>query len=252
MRNTQIIFNGESSSDHGIIVTEYPRTTHPSRRGEAYSILGRNGTEYAEDGSFDNCERVYNIAFPEYRRPAVSVCNDIAAWLLSSHGCCRLEDSFEPEHFRLARYAGPLDIEQILGKWGKASLSFDCRPERFLKSGEKEVDAFDALSIFNPTRFESKPLLIVTSTGNFTMTVLHGGETQVEISFTHGAGALYIDSEDCSIRDNTGAELTNVANWLDGAMADYNEFPVLMPGVTEFEFSSAVVGFSIIPRWYTI
>lgn len=251
MRNTQIIFNGESSSDHGIIVTEYPRTTHPSRRGEAYSILGRNGAEYAEDGSFDNCERAYNVAFPECHRPAVSVCNDLAAWLLSSRGYCRLEDSFEPEHFRLARYAGPLDIEQILGKWGRASLSFDCRPERFLKSGEKEVDAFDSLQIFNPTRFASKPLFIITASNNFTLEVISGGETQVEIRFLTGAKTIFVDSEDCSIRNNTGAELTNAANWLDG-VSDYNEFPLLMPGMTEFAFTGPVTAFSIVPRWYTI
>ena len=112
-----MIFNGQSSWDHGLIITAYPSLNHGAKRAEAYQIAGRNGTFYREEGTFDNYIQTYEVAVREKNRRADLRAADIAAWLMAP-GFCRLEDSFEPEFFKMARYAGPLNIEQILGKYG--------------------------------------------------------------------------------------------------------------------------------------
>lgn len=175
-----ILFNGRPSTDFEMIVTEYPVLSRGVRRGDSYQIAGRNGTQIREDDTFENYTMTYKVAFPEDRGPSVTTA-EIARWLLGSSGFCRLEDTFEPDFYRLARYAGPLNVSQLLDKCGEAPLAFDCQPERYLKSGEKAVTLFEnvdlihdshgvSTTIHNPTAFDAAPLIRFTGTGSFVIT----------------------------------------------------------------------------------
>lgn len=163
----KIIFNGTSSQDFGLVVEKVPSSVHASRRGNLISIPGRNGVIVREDGSFDTYAQEYDIWFSELKeygnRSAYDMARDIAVWLLGASGFCRLEDDFEPEHYRLARYSGALDVEMTLLQCGKARLTFDFQPQRYLKSGENAIsyegDSTTVFSITNPTKFEARPLL---------------------------------------------------------------------------------------------
>lgn len=175
-----ILFNGRSSTDFDMIVSEYPVLSRGVRRGDVYQIAGRNGSEVREEDTFDNYSMTYKVSFPETEGPSVTTA-EIAKWLLGSSGYCRLEDSFEPDFYRLARYAGPLNVSQLLDQYGTAPLSFDCQPERYLKTGEKAITLFENLdlmvesqgvtaTVHNPTAFEAAPLIRFTGTGSFTIT----------------------------------------------------------------------------------
>lgn len=163
----KIIFNGTSSQDFGLVVEKVPSSVHASRRGNLISIPGRNGVIVREDGSFDTYTQEYDVWFSESKeygsRSAYDMARDIAVWLLGASGFCRLEDDFEPEHYRLARYSGALDVDMILLQCGKARLTFDFQPQRYLKSGEKAIsyegDSSTVFSITNPTNFEARPLM---------------------------------------------------------------------------------------------
>lgn len=136
-----IYYNGTSSDDFGLIVEKLPPSVHASRRGDLISIPGRNGVIVREDGSFNTYEQEYQISFSQaaQNRDPYQTARDIAVWLLGSRGFCRLEDIFEPEYFRLARYSGAFDVGTMLMKYGKATLTFDVQPQRYLKSGESEI-----------------------------------------------------------------------------------------------------------------
>ena len=135
-----IRFNGISSADFGCTIQHRPNHTRGSRRGELIEVPGRNGAAVLEDGSFTTYKQEYVMAFkegdtmPPYKRAA-----QVAEWLLGSRGFCRLEDDFEPNVYRMARYAGVLNIEQVADKYGQVVLEFECQPQRFLKSGESAV-----------------------------------------------------------------------------------------------------------------
>lgn len=158
-----IVFNGTSSDDFGLIVEKLPPSVHASRRGDLISIPGRNGVIVREDGSFDTFQQEYQISFSQaaQNRDPYQAARDIAVWLLGASGFCRLEDGFEPEHFRLARYAGEYNVDTVLMEYGKATLTFDCQPQRYLKSGETPLTFTGGASatIMNPTQFEARPLL---------------------------------------------------------------------------------------------
>lgn len=135
-----ISFNGRSSSEFGCTIEQRPDHTRGSRRGELIEAPGRNGAMVLEDGSYTTYIQSYVVAFkeggtlPPYRRAA-----QVAEWLLGSKGFCRLEDDFEPGFFRLARYAGPLNINQVVDAYGRCTLEFECQPQRYLKMGDTEI-----------------------------------------------------------------------------------------------------------------
>ena len=96
----QFWFNGRCCSDFGIVPDGMKTYNGPERDIQRVPVLGRNG-----DLTIDN-HRFQNVPI-EYK---ISVCRDFAdradeirAWLLSSPGYCRLEDTYDPECFRLAR-----------------------------------------------------------------------------------------------------------------------------------------------------
>lgn len=157
-----IYFNGKSSADFGLIVEYYPESVHAPRRGELISIPGRNGVIIREDGAYDTYSQTFQIWFRNtLNRDTFQTARDVAEWLLGASGFCRLEDTYEPEHFRLARFVGPLNVETVLKNHGRATLEFDVQPQRYLKSGETPLTftGGSSATIMNPTQFEARPLL---------------------------------------------------------------------------------------------
>ena len=161
MRST-IYFNGQSSADFGLIVEYFPESVHAARRGELIPIPGRNGVIIREDGAYDTYSQTFQIWFRNtLNRDTFQTARDVAEWLLGASGFCRLEDTYEPEHFRLARFVGPLNVETVLRNHGRATLEFDVQPQRYLKSGETPLTftVGSSATIMNPTQFEARPLL---------------------------------------------------------------------------------------------
>lgn len=166
MRST-IYFNGQSSADYGLVVEYFPESVHAARRGDLIPIPGRNGVIIREDGAYDTYTQTYQIWFRNtMNRDTYQNARDVAVWLLGTSGFCRLEDTYEPEYFKLARFVGPLNIETVLKNHGRATLEFEVQPQRFLKSGEipEQFSLTSETTILNHTLFESRPLLKFTDT----------------------------------------------------------------------------------------
>lgn len=270
-----IVFNGTSSTDFGINIEEYPAFVSSKRRGEVYQIAGQNGSEVSEDGTFENYTQTYKVNIKEGdQRHAHLRCSDVAAWLLSSSGYCRLEDGFQPEFFRLARFAGPLNIEQIMGEYGESPLEFDCKPERYLKSGEKAVTLLEHVDltqagnrvasskINNPTRFVAAPLIRVTGTGSFRLEAGFSGSTpswlEIKLSDDSTPRTVIIDCKSYAIQMVTVAPITIDASNRVTYLTKYPTLPKLQPGENRIDVSGYYVGnpgviekFEIIPRWWT-
>ena len=243
-----IYYNGQCSTDFGIIVEDYPAINHGARRGEGYQIAGRNGTFYPDEMTYNNYVQSYNIAIREKNRGAAARCGDIAAWLMAAStpsGFLRLEDTFEPEFYKMARYAGPLNIEQIMGRYGRCTLEFECQPERWLKSGQDPITASSSsLTIHNPTLYRAKPLITVVRTAASTVKI--GNDAFFEVGYTSSLGSITIDCEKGTIYSGS----TNMY----GATTfshPYNDFPTLRAGDTTLTVTNAT-SITVVPRWYVL
>jgi len=183
LRST-IYFDGKSSADFGLIVEYFPESVHAARRGELIPIPGRNGVIAREDGAFDTYTQQYQVWFRNTMgRDTYQKARDVAEWLLSASGFCRLEDTYEPEHFRLARFVGPLNVETVLRNHGRVTLEFDVQPQRYLKIGETPLtfSGGTTSTVTNPTKFEARPLLKFVDTSTepeFVQQSLHWNSNQ--------------------------------------------------------------------------
>jgi len=144
--NGTITYNGISSPDLGVIVRKLPVLRKPKRKGNVISIPGRNGSLAIETGGFETYIQPYEIAMTDKRNGVAIKAREIASWLLNTSGFIRLEDSFEKDVYRMARFAGPFDIAPIMEQDGKVTIEFECQPQRFLKIGENRMRFYQSLT----------------------------------------------------------------------------------------------------------
>ena len=161
-------FGGVTSSDFDIYVSGEGLFNAPKRLAEAVSIPGRNGDFILDQGKFENIKVTYRVFNQEKDLADFrSKLADLRSALVSQVGYQRLEDTFHPSEYRMAAFIDGVEIEPI--KYNTAAefeITFECKPQRFLKSGETAVSVTSGDTITNPTRFEAQPILEVEGYGN--------------------------------------------------------------------------------------
>lgn len=160
-------FDGENSRNYGVYITGEGVFNAPERNVEMIDIAGRNGAYALDRGNFKNIEIVYpaSIATDEETDFAEAV-SDLRNFLCSRVGYVRLEDDYNPDEYRLAVYKSGLEVTHEMLIAGEFELKFECKPQRFLKSGETAVSVTSGDTITNPTLFDAKPQLQVCGHGD--------------------------------------------------------------------------------------
>lgn len=239
-RQGLIVWGGEQSVDFGMVVDSVPVFDKPTKRIEAVSIPGRNGSIIFDQDAFDDVVRTYSVWLAEDSMDTLAEKVSAAtAWLYANKGYQRLEDNFEPDIYRLAYYSGANDITNELLNAGRTSLTFTCRPERFLKSAENPVSVTNGDTLVNPTRFASKPLIKITAAGTVDLSI--NGVTITAVV----ADYINIDVE----RMNAyRLPSENRNDKISGA------FPVIAPGSNGIgiSVSGTLTSVEITPRYFTI
>ena len=164
-----IIFGGVNSADFGIYISGEGVFNAPKRDVEMITIPGRNGAFALDNGRFENIEVTYpafNHEPNDYDTFAQRL-SDFRNAICAQRGYQRLEDTFHPDEYRMAAYIGGLDIKPI--KYNTASefdITFDCKPQRWLKDGETAITMASGDTLTNPTLFESSPFLEAEGEGS--------------------------------------------------------------------------------------
>lgn len=165
-----LVFDGVDSRDYGIYITGEAVFNSPERDVEMIEIPGRNGTYALDKGRFNNIEVSYPAGIfgdteADFRQGIRAFRNAIA----SRKGYKRLEDEYNPDEYRMAVYKSGLEVTPTALKAGEFTITFDCQPQRFLKSGETAVSVASGGQVTNPTLFESRPLLHLWGYGTVNM-----------------------------------------------------------------------------------
>lgn len=229
-------YAGKNCRDYGVTISGARSYGTAERDLEPISIPGRNGDLYYDNGRFKNVPVTYDGYIT---RNFNANYNGFNAWLMSQSGYQRLEDSYQPEYFRMARFSAGLQSEPVIRLGvGSFSVAFDCMPQKFLKLGEI-IERYSANgSILNPTRFNAKPLIHCVGTGG---TVSIGG---VAVTVSSCTASVDIDCELMEVYEGTISRngVTTLPN---------GSFPVIKPGEWSVTFSGWTQ-VSITPRWWTI
>lgn len=247
MRKGIISWNGERSDQYGIYVEKYPNFQKPLRKFDKYTVPGRNGDIIMMQNAWENVEQKYDIFAGSGEKHSVpDSFSSVADWLFSPDGYCELWDDFDPAHFRLAYVSGPVDVNSLsIGRVGRATVTFNCKPQRFLMSGKDPVKIAAApFTIYNQTAFEAKPLIFVERSAAGDGTVSVNG-TVFSITGIPDGG-LYIDCEELNCFDTNGVNKNSIVS------SSTSEFATLKPGQNAIGFSGNVLSISITPRWFEI
>lgn len=230
-----IWWNNISSDDVGVIVERFPEITIPTRKQEVISVAGRNGDLIMEQDAFDNVIQTYEVYISAEKPRLTTISHIVAEWLMVK-GYQRLEDSYFLDTYRLACYSGSTSIENILNRFGRATIEFNCKPQRFYKSGEFDIALENEQELLNPSPFTAKPIITVTGSGAGTIT---DGINTITLTDTDG---ITIDCDIMQVYKGT----VNKNNTASG------HFLELPKGSSTITWTGGITGVSIRPRWWTI
>lgn len=238
MKIGYIKFNGITSEDVGLRVEHHPHRIIPARKREIVSVPGRSGDLTFDEDAYENYEQTYDV-WIDPRKGYYETAQAVAAWLTRAKGYKRLEDENDANTYRLAYFSGNADFDNRLSLLGKATLHFNCKPQRWLKSGEETVSiAASGAVVSNPTAFAALPYIKVYGSG--------AGELSVgQITCTLLAIDEYIELD---------SDLQNAykATENKNSTVSIPQFPILQPGDNVITWSGGITGVEIVPRWWTL
>lgn len=231
-------FNNKNSLAYGIYLTGEPVYNAPARAVDKITIPGRDGDLLMDQGRYENIEVKYPAgAFGETQADFATTMAAIRDFLGPLHGYHRLTDDYNPEEYRLASFKAGLDVSPVpFQRAGEFDLVFDCKPQRFLTSGEQVTTFTASGTISNPTPYDAKPLLVVTGTGNLTV-----NGVQIAISKT----PTTIDCEAMEAYNGSTSRNGDI-------ILTPNRFPVLSAGSNTITLGAGITKVEITPRWWRL
>lgn len=237
MRNG-FTFGNENSWDFGLRVEKLPQIGSPKRRVTAITVPGRSGNLHIDEGVYDSYQQPYECYF-HGKAPTTEVTHAIRTWLMSGSGPRKLTDVYDPKHFHMATFTGPLDVANILNRYGRCTITFEVDPRAYLLSGTEPILFTAPERLHNLTGYPAQPLIHLQYSGE---------------------GELRIGDYTVVLRDTAAGELTIDCETMDAYRGDENmnrlisceEFPVLEPGDNRITWTGGIRKVAITPRWWVL
>ena len=234
-----IIWAGTSNKDVGMIIEHYPSVIVPERDQVIQEVPGRNGSVVLANGSFKNYEQQYS-AFLDAKRIGglEQVMPKVMDWLLGHEGYQRLEDSYFPDFYRMAFYSGGTSFINMFNEYGEGTLTFNCAPEKYYKTGEWPITLSKNQVLLNPSSFAAYPLIEISGSGSGAITFNSNSMTISDIGTN-----VTIDTKLHKAYNG----VTNRNNTITGSYENMS-----LGKSTTITWSGGITGVKITPRWWTI
>ena len=234
-----LTFDSQNSLTYGVYITGEGVFNAPERAMERVSIPGRNGDLILDYGRYENIEVTYPAGvFGADETTFATKIMQFRNVLTSRYTYKRLTDTYHTDEFRLAVFRGGLEVDPVQKtRAGEFDIVFDCKPQRFLTSGESTTTFTADGTISNPTAYPSRPLITVTGNG----TLVVNGVSMV----IGGSSNTVIDCELMECYDGANSKNGDV-------VMTPNQFPVLDSGSNTIDLSTGITKVEIVPRWWRL
>lgn len=215
-----LTFGGVNSADYDVYITGAGTYSAPERAVEFVTVPGRNGDVVLDLGRWDNVTVTYPAGIKadtqtEFAEKMSAFRNAITSLI----GYQRLTDNYNPNEYRLGAFVSGLDVSAVQnGRAGEFEIVFNCKPQRFLISGEDAITVTSGDVITNPTQYGAGPLLAIEGNGTvefngYTIEIDPGyyGAVDVLKSYETHSGR-----KECRLKTslyNDGDNLTVSARW---------------------------------------
>lgn len=232
-------FNGTTSDDFFLYVEQYPNVGIPRRKMQTFSVPGRNGDIILPTDSYENITQEYDIYLSAQRAgmKLPELVRSITRWLCVP-GYHELVDSYDPGVFRQAYFAGGLDIENTLQRFGRATIQFSCAPQRFLQPWNESFTLTAATTIGNPGRETAKPEITLHGSGEDGVLNINGNRLVI----TGTVEGLTLNCEDHEAMLGGVYVNTQVTG----------TWPELPAGESSISWSGAITSVTIKPRFFDL
>lgn len=226
------IYDGKSSKDFNLVITKVKRHDTPERNIETINVPGRDGDLYIDNGSYG----ARKIEVEGYIKNDVATYSRlIDAWLYRKFKIEKLFFSDEADIYYEGMCINKISFSETFKHFNECKIIFECKPYKKLFDGDNIVNInVNNSKLFNPTDFESDPIVKIYGTGNIDLSI-----NNKVIHLTNIQGFIVIDSElmDCYKE----AQLLN--NKMNG------EFPKLDVGINTISWVGTVTKVEITPKW---
>lgn len=233
-----LTFAGKRSIDFGVRISGEGIYNRPKRKSNTVDVTGRSGQLILDEDAFENIDVTYPAFIVDDMPERLE---DFANYMASFKGYQRIENTYEPDTYRLGQFKTDITVKPsgYMNRMGEFDIVFNCKPQRFLKSGEIPIVFNTAGNIWNRTYFDTQPLIRVYGTDAGTVGV---GDYLITISSIDE----YVDI-DCEIMDAYKGSLN--CNQNVSFNADSFKIPA---GVSGVNFSGDITSVEITPRYYII
>ena len=242
----EFIYNGMISRDYGLRVSGEDTWNRPQPDITRIKVPGRNGDLIQLGNRYQNLDITYHCGIVKNLRMNFDAFN---AALLSSPGYHRLEDSYHPEYYRMAVFESALDPDvKKRGIVGEVDITFNCKPQLFLKSGEVEQTFTNGGVIYNPTPYTSSPCIRFSfqNSGEGGSITINGRTISVQNPGTIDDFLIDCERQDIYLLDSK-------ANRNNLFVLSSGEFFELYPGRNTITFAGLFQDkVHITPNWWTV
>lgn len=234
-------FAGKSSKDFLLYLSGPGIFDSPEPDVSATEVPGKNGDVLSENAKggrrrFKNVDVKYE-AFFFNGLPAKTAA--VKAWLLSAIGYQKLQDTYDPDFFRMATYKSALEFDLTDNRRAaQMELVFNCKPQRFSVEGQRVLTLEGRGILKNPFDFPSQPIFKVYGDSGG---VLYVGDQSITIHSIDGY--VRLDCEDHNAYNKNG--------YANGTIKS-GDFPELNPGKNEIAWSGGITKVEVTPRWWTL
>lgn len=245
---SDFIFDGVSAEEMGLRIERYPIIHKPRKRLTPVTVPGRNGSLHISDGSYEDIVIRYECWWKNKSASYSTgrTAHEIAQWLYAAPVGARLEDTYDSSVFRTATFQGPLDIENILDRYGRVTLEFQCRPQAWLKVAETPFTFTKSGGFLNnPTSWATKPLIHVVGAISGRLQV--GSSTLLLVFPDSATHDIWIDCEEQEAWEIVDGVEVPSNSYIGGA-----DFIEIQPGRNDVTFPSSFELVAIYTRAYTL
>ena len=228
-----ITFNGKSFRNFATFFDGSQLFTTPEKEVNFYSVPGRSGDLSVSQERYKNKTVSINCFIRDDFRNNYS---NLMNYLLSQDGYGRLETTKETDIFQMAQFVNEIKpTTYAFLKSGTFTLTFNCQPQKWLKSGENAISITNSATVYNPTNFTAKPLIAVSGTGSITI-------NGITMTLSANNSTTYID---CDIQDAYEGVINR-----NSYLSIPGGFPALNPGDNSVSVSGCTI--DLYPRWWKL
>ena len=259
--NNSITFGGIDSANYGIYVAGNAVFNSPERDVTMIDVPGRNGQLTFDNGRFRNIEVTYNAFVTGDNSDDIA--DNIRGYrnaIGSLIGYQRLADTFHTDEYRQAIFRNGIEVEPtIYQTGGYFDITFDCKPQRWLVSGETPITLTPGTTetLVNPTNFDACPFLAIEGGAGKHISFAYPSDLniyRIEIgnSLSVTNPPLYIDCELMEAYEiSTGGVVTS--HNADVSFVSPNTGDTIyLKSQTAVVASIGITSATITPRWWRI